>query len=195
MGRMKRGPIGVWFSVALAIIVLGYCAGWYVGDGIANYSNRYRGGLSRPEQDHLDSMLSELNTFADESGWPYVALTFDLRMDSKKDLTGKIARLAALRLQADAREITPEIDLAIGLAHVEAAMAEEQDNNPQAAAEHIESAQMLFQTLGWQDCSKDALKAVAQRELDKRSAERREAARQRETGKSMAHRRARQYAK
>ena len=193
---MKRGPIGVWFSLALGILVLGYLIGCYLGDGIAIYSHRFRGGLSRTERAHLDSVLSELNTFADETGWPYIALTSDLlRMDSKKDLTGRITRLETLRQQPDALEIRPNIDLAIGLAHVEAAMAEEQDNNAEAATEHMKSAQSLFQTLGWQDWSEGALKAVAKRELDKRSAEKRDAVRKRQIDEGKAQPQAREHAK
>ncbi len=54
----------------------------------------------------------------------------------------------------------------LGLAHVVAAIVDEQSKNRERAASHMRSAQSLYQSLGWQDYSEDTLRAVAERELD-----------------------------
>jgi hypothetical protein len=197
MDGMKRGPIGVWFSVALAILVLGIWLGWKLGPGIAIYSYRFRqqktGRLSQRERAHVDSVLSGLSAL--QTYWPYAAVVNKPKGAGKKFLTGELARLVALRNRSDAQEITPAIDLEIALANVDAAMAEEQDNDQEAAARHMKSAQVLFQALGWQDCSEETLRVVAKRELDKRNPEAVEAVRKRELDKWNEQRQTRGQAK
>jgi len=168
---MKKGPIGVWFSIALAILVFGLCIGWMLGARIAVYSYRFRqqrtGVLSRPEQAHIESVLSELSAFQ----WVQLSAVFASTFEEprKKHLNDELAGLEALKSRSDAQEIRQVIDLETGLAHVDVAIAEERDNNKVAAAEHMKSAQTLFQALGWQDCSEETLQAVEKREFDKRN--------------------------
>jgi hypothetical protein len=101
----------------------------------------------------------------------------------------------ALQSRPDAQQIRPVIDLEIALAHVDTAVAEEQDHNPEAATTHMKSAQALFQSLGWQDRSEETLRGVARRELDKRNREAIEAAWKREMDKWNAQRQTREGAK
>jgi hypothetical protein len=174
MLAMKKGPIGVWFSVALAILVLAYWIGWELGDGFAVYSYRFRhqkiGVLSQTGRAHVESVLSELHAIQ-MLQLLHAAVAYNHKELAKKHLTDELAGLEALRRRSDAPEIIPVIDLEIGLAHVDAAMAEEQDNNQEAAAKHMKSAQTLFQSLGWQDRSEETLRAAAKRELDKWNAQ------------------------
>jgi len=197
MEAMKKGPIGVWFSVALAILVLAFWLGWELGPGIAVYSYRFRqqriGRLRHTGRAHVDSVLSELS--AVQAFWPHAVVADNAKGARKKYLTDELARLEALRDRSDAQEIRPVIDLEIALAHVDAAMAEEQDNDQEAATRHMQSAQTLLQALGWQDCSEETLRAVAKRELDKRSPETMEAVWKREIDKWNAQRRTREHAK
>ena len=173
MLAMKKGPIGVWFSVALAILVLGVWVGWKLGARIAVYSYRFRqqkiGALSATQRAHVESLLSELS--AVQTLQLYAAIIHNHKELGKKFLPSEIAGLEALRHRSDAQEIRPVIDLDLGLAYVDAAMAEEQDNNKELATKHMRSAQTLFQSLGWQDCSEETLRAVAKRELDKWNAQ------------------------
>jgi hypothetical protein len=197
MDGMKKGPIGVWFSVALAVLVLGIWLGWKLGPGIALRCYRFRqekiGRLSQTERAHVDSLLSELSAL--QTSWPYAAVANQPNGAGKKFLTAELARLVALQSRPDAQEIRPVIDLEIALAHVDAAVAEEQDHSPEAATTHMKSAQALFQSLGWQDRSEQVLRAVARRELDKRNREAIEAAWKREMDKRNALRQAREGAK
>jgi hypothetical protein len=63
---MKVGRIGVWFSLALTILVLSAWLGSKLGEKVAVY--RYRsaksrslGNLSGPEHEHLESVLDDLD--------------------------------------------------------------------------------------------------------------------------------------
>jgi hypothetical protein len=168
--RMKRGPFGVWFSLALAILVLGVWVGWKLGARIAAYSYRSRqqkiGTLSTTQRRHIESVSSDLSA-AQAVQLLYVAVAFHDKKLGKEYLSAQIAGLEARRHQSDAPEIRPVLDLDLGLAYVDAAMAEERDNNKELAAQHMKSAQALFQSLGWQDYSEETLRAVAQREIDR----------------------------
>jgi hypothetical protein len=97
----------------------------------------------------------------------YEAIIRNDKEHGKEYLPKEIAAFEALRRRSDAPEITPVIDLDLGLAYVNAAMAEERGNNKELADQHTKSAHALFQSLGWQDYSEETLRAVAQRELDR----------------------------
>jgi len=64
-------------------------------------------------------------------------------------------------------QIRPVIDIYLGLAYVDASMAEEQVKNKELATKYMNSAQSLFRSLGWRDYSEEKLKMVARRELDR----------------------------
>lgn len=169
MVAMKKGPIGVWFSVALAILVLGVWVGSTLGSKVAPYWYRHQqqeqGTLYGPERAHVESVLSELAAI--QMLQVYAVIAQNDKELGKQYLLNEIRDLEALRQRSDAQEIKPVIDLGVGLAYVDAAMAEEQDNNKELATKYMKSAQTLFQSLAWQDYSEDALRIAARRELDK----------------------------
>lgn len=155
--------------MALAILVLSVWVGWKLGARIAVYSYRSRqqkiGTLRATERAHVESVLSELD--AVQRFRLYVASIANDKELGKKYLAIDIGGLEDLRRKSNTQEIKPVIDLDLGVAYVITAMAEEQDNNKQAATKYTKSAQRLFQSLGWQDYSEEALRAVAKRELDR----------------------------
>lgn len=166
---MKRGPIGVWFSVALALLILGVWLGYMTGAKVAQHwvlhQREKQGPLHGPDRAHAESALSAL-TFI-QTAQLYAGVTQNDENLGKKYLLREIEGLEKLQRLPDAQEIRPVTDLYLGFAYVDAAMADEQENNKESAVMHMNSAQALFQSLGWRDYSANALKAVAVRELDK----------------------------
>ncbi len=165
---MKDRRIGVWFSLTLAILVLSALLGSKVGARVAVYryrsaQNRSLGTLSAPEHAHLESVLNELQTI----GFFQVAFLISPNDEKfKKTLPEQLGQIDAYRKKVNTAEAKPVIDMNLALADMVAAIAEEQSNKDRAA-NYMRSAQSLYQSLGWRDCSEDTLKANAQRELDK----------------------------
>ncbi len=79
-------------------------------------------------------------------------------------LRAEITELERLKGRPDYREIKPILEMQLGLAYVNAAMAEEQSGHKDRADSDMKSAQALFQSLGWKDYSADALRVAAKRE-------------------------------
>lgn len=166
---MKKGPIGVWFSVALVIPVSSAWMGSKAGSKIAqhweNYQQQKQGTLRGPNWAHVESTLSELSAIQ-----VLQLLAVATRNDknvAKKYLLNEIGGLEELKRRPGAVEIGPVIAIYLGLAYVDAAMAEEQDNNKELATKYMNSAQTLFCSLGWRDYSEETLGFVAKRELDR----------------------------
>jgi hypothetical protein len=168
VGMIKR-PIGVWFSVALVILVSGAWVGSKSGSKIAQYwdsrQRQKQGILHGPQWAQVDSVLTQLYAVQ------LLQLLADVSQNDKKlrqkYLLNEIGGLEDLRHRPDAQEITPVVDLYLGLAYVDAAMAEEQDNDKERATKYMDSAKTLFQSLGWRDYSEETLRKVARRDLDK----------------------------
>jgi len=169
IAAVRKGPIGVWFSVALAILVLGGWVGSKLGARAAVYwyhfEQRKVGTLNATERAHVESALSELSAVQTLQVF-YAAFSAKDEELKKKHLRIHIRELDGLRKKSNTQEITPVIDLNLGLAYVYAAIAAEQDNNQEQAIQYMKSAQALFQSLGWQDYSEDTLRVVARREVD-----------------------------
>jgi hypothetical protein len=169
---VKKGRIiGVWFSVALAILVSSGWVGSKLGARIAvswyRYQQQKLATRGSGERAHLESMLSELDTI--ETLQFYAVITQNDKNLRKKYLLNDIRTLEDIRRQ-DLQEIKPVIDFNLAVAYVGAAMAEEQDNNKELATKYMNSAQTLFQSLGWHGYSEETLRILAQRELNKWSA-------------------------
>jgi hypothetical protein len=166
---MKKGPIGVWFSVALVILLSGIWVGSKVGSNIALDWQRRQWDrqckLSGPECTQLKSMLAELSAIQELQLFA-VSAHDDNRL-VKKYLPNEIKGLEILMHRSASQEIRPVAELYLGLAYVQAAMAEEQENNKEQATRYINTEQSLFQSLGWRDYSEATLKMVAGRELEK----------------------------
>ena len=158
MSVIKR-PIGVWFSLALLILVsccwLGYAAGV-----------RFASARVRRQQETTGPRLSpELATL------PFMRL---LRMAStsnpeklRSSLLFETGRLEALVQEPKMQDVASVVNLDLAMDYVELAIVEERANNQSEARAHMQSGQNLFRSLGWQDDSEDTLRGVAQRELDR----------------------------
>jgi len=164
---MKKGPIGVWFSVALAIFLLSLWTGSHLGSAAARYWYRHKRQAQiktdGPERAHLESVLSDLNTVPPlELFAPLYANDKEL---GKKYLLNDVGVLESIEQKSNRQEIKPVIDFNLGRACVYAAMIEEQTGDKEQADRHMRSAQPLFQSLGWSDYSEATLKTVARRQL------------------------------
>jgi hypothetical protein len=169
MVRMIKRPIGVWFSVALVILVSGAWVGSKSGSKIAQYwdtrQRQEQGTLHGPEWARVDSVLSQLDAL--QLLHFLAGISQNDKKLGQKYLLNEIGGLEDLRRRPDAQEIRPVVDLYLGLAYVDEAMAEEQDNNKARAIKYMNSAQTLFQSLGWRDYSEETLRSVARRDLNK----------------------------
>ena len=165
---MKDRRIGVWFSLALTILVLSAWLGSKLGARVAVY--RYRsdqtrslGTLSAAEHAHLESVLDELVAVG------YLRLTFLVSANDdklKKTLPEQVGKIEIFKRKAYTTEAKPVIDMDLAFADLVSAISEEQGNK-EWAANHMKSAQSLFQSLGWRDYSELTLRAVAKRQLDR----------------------------
>jgi hypothetical protein len=166
---MKKGLIGVWFSVALAIFLFSLWMGLPLGSVVARYWYRHKqhtkiksGG---PERAHLESMLSGLN---DLQSLHFIAINNlnDKKLEEKY-LLNEIGALDDIRRRPDLQEIKPAFDFNIGRAYVYASLIEEEAHNNEQASQYMKEAQPLFQSLGWGDYTEETLKSMVTRELDK----------------------------
>lgn len=169
MITMKKRPVGVWFSVALAILLLGLWVGSKLGSKVAyhwyHHQQQQAGTLQSLEREHVESVLSELSAI--QTLQLYGRIPYNDKELGKKYLLTEIGGLEALAHRSHLREIRPVIDLDLALAYVDATIAEEQNNNQELATRYMKSAQALFQSLGWRDYSEQTLRIVAKRRLDK----------------------------
>jgi|SRR5882762_5270144 len=166
---MKKGRVAVWFGVALGIFLLSVWAGALLGPTIARYWYRHKqqaqiksGG---PERAHLESTLSRLN---DVPSLYLVAVTYanDKKL-GEKYLLYEIGVLEGIERKGDLQEIKPAIDFNMGRTYVYASIIEEEAHNNEQASQYMNSAQTLFQSLGWSDSTEVTLKSMVTRELDK----------------------------
>ncbi len=163
---MNKRPIGAWSGVALLTLILSLWLGYKGGTGIAHARNsaqqRTMGSLSAAERAHLKAVLQALSRVQ--------TLRFAAAHDLEKlrsNLLFEIENLENLRAQPDMQGVRPVVDLYLGIAYANLAILEERANNTSRAREYIQLAQEVFRSLGWQDYSEEALRAVAQREIDK----------------------------
>lgn len=163
---MERRRIGVWFSVALGILVLSFWTGRISGIRAARYwyqhEERRLGTLDASQRPHVESVLSELLTVEELR-----VLSEALGAANQKRWPTYVDGLNRLKQKSATQEARSIIDLDLGIAYVMAATVEEQDNNKAIAAQYMGSARSIFQSLGWQDYADDALIAAAKRESDR----------------------------
>lgn len=168
MMAMKRGPIGVWFSVALAVLVFSLWLGSMLGSAVAHYwyghHQQEQGTLTGPEQIRVRSELAALSTV--QMLRLYARVAPEEGKQGDKNLLDEIHGLGNLKRHSNTPEIKSVVDLELGLAYVHAAMAEQQNNNEDLAKKYMQSAQVLFDSLGWRDYSEETLKVVAKREFE-----------------------------
>jgi hypothetical protein len=166
---MKMRPIGVWFSAALVILVLGAWAGGKAGSGISIIWYRHQQRVLEKsftrDRAQIELELSQLS----EIGASHVHLLFGQAdsKDWKQYLERRIEALEKEARQPETQGVRPVLELDLALTYVDASMAESRDNNRDLADKYMQSAQGLFQSLGWRDYSEGTLKIVAQHDLDK----------------------------
>lgn len=159
MAAVKRGPLGVWFSLALAILALSVLLGWMAATKAVVWHYRRQqsaAALRGDERSRLESMMSDL-----------AALQYLEVVSGFVSNHDEIAGLEALRQRPHSPEAASVIELQLGLAYVRAGVAAEQNNNRALAGQYLRSAQPLFQSLGWRDSSEEALKTVAKRQMQR----------------------------
>jgi hypothetical protein len=165
---VPRKPFGVWFSVALLILVVSLWAGWKLGGRVAVHRDRVRptpaGSLSPAEALQLEAEIAELGDIQTLSVFA-MTVAGDAKMRNEA-LPAFIRGLEAFQQKAKSPGLTSVVDLNLAAVYVAAAAGKEQDGDTEAATGYIRSAQPLFQSLGWRDFSDDTLRALGRRELD-----------------------------
>ncbi len=106
MMAMKRGPIGVWFSVAIAVLVLSFWLGSMLGSSVAHYwyghHQQEQGTLIGPEQIRVESELAELS--AVQTLRLYASVASQEGQPGDKDLLNEIEGLENLKSVARTRQ-------------------------------------------------------------------------------------------
>jgi hypothetical protein len=176
MMGMKRGPIGVWFSVALVLLGLSAWAGAAAGPKIALYWYHHKEQALQksysPERARLELELSQMRDIE-------VSQIYQIGARSDKKiwkpyLSNKIDTLRKSIAQSHTDDIRSVLEFYLGLAYVDAAVLADDDNDKDLAAKEMKSAEALIQSLGWKDHSEETLKVAAQTELDKWNVNQRE---------------------
>jgi hypothetical protein len=168
MPAMKDRRFGVWFSMALLILVLSGWLGSVLGTrvAVARYRSAQRrgsGSLAPAEHSRLENVLDELEAI----GFFRITFLASINDDKlKQGLSERVSQFEDFGQGLKTAEAQPVFTMNLGLANVVAAIVDEQNKNRERAASHIRSAQSLYQSLGWQDYSEGTLRAVAERELD-----------------------------
>jgi hypothetical protein len=163
---VKGRRFGVYFSLMLAILALSGWAGWKLGGRAAVYRYRFHQRKLEelsPGRARFESTLSELD--AVERVRIMAAVSENDEQLAKKILPLQVKALEGLRKKPDAQDLRSVIDLNLGFVWVYSAIAQERSNSKELAASYMKSAQPIFQSLGWQDYSDEALRAAAQRSL------------------------------
>jgi hypothetical protein len=165
---MKRGPIGVWFSVALVIFGLSAWGGFAGGSKFARYRFlRHRQHVEISYSPERALLESESLQFSRLQYLQFlIKSTQDDRKAEKEYLLAAIAEFEKEVQKSRRERIKPVIEFNLGLLYVEAAIAERKDGNKDLAEKDMKSAQPIFQSLGWKDYSEETLRAFAQNELD-----------------------------
>jgi len=165
---MKRGPIGVWFSLALALFALSTWLGSMLGSGVARLWYRHHqldyGTLSNAERTRIESELGVLSAIQTLQVYGLVAQK-DTQLWGKY-LDNEIRGLEEIKLSSNVEEVKPLIDFHLGLAHVTAALEKHQENQEELAKKHLKSAQILFKSLGWRNTSVETLESISRGELE-----------------------------
>jgi hypothetical protein len=163
---VKKGPIGVWLSLAFVIFGLSGWLGSKLGARISVYwfqsSQRKAGNLSDADRVHLESVLTALDKI--QTLELYSAFLDDQEL-RKKYYPTYSANLEKFKRSTVTQEMQPVVDFYLGAAYVTTAMAEEQDGDKALAEKNMKLAQHEFQSLGWQDYSEEVLQTAARKEF------------------------------
>jgi hypothetical protein len=164
---VKCRRIGVWLSLALVVFALSAWAGSKIGTKVAVYrfyssQKKSSGALSASEHAHLELVLEELST-AGLLRLPFLLSPRDDKL--KKILPDQVEDTERFRQRVKTVEAKSAVEMDLAFDNVITAMAEEQISGKEQAARYMESAQSLFQSLGWKDYSENTLREVVNRDL------------------------------
>jgi hypothetical protein len=163
---MAVKPIGVWISLAIAILGLSGWLGWTAGSALGTV--RYRAyplpdshlplALRRQVKGELDDLqTAEL-----------LHLLTETRLISKQQgkpiSPPKISSLDAVKQKAKTDEMRPVIEAEIAIACATQA-AEDQSNDASRAAAYMSAAQSAARSLGWSDVTEETVKSIARSQI------------------------------
>lgn len=164
---MKKGPIEVWFSLALALFALSIWLGSMLGSRVARFWYRHHqieyGTLSGAERTRVESELGILSAIQTLQVYGLVAQTDTELWD--KHLDNEIRGLEEIKLSSKVEEVRPLIDFHLGVVYVTAAMEKDQHKQEELAKKDLDSAQVLFKSFGWRETSVETLESIARQEL------------------------------
>src|SRR5579862_1867256 len=110
---MARKPFGVWFSLAIAIAVLGGWSGSKVGQKVALYRfrrlERREGNLPNDERARLQDILHQLQVLEISKTLALVEYS-DKENHSDQSLRRRLGVLEALEHESRAKDLKPVID-------------------------------------------------------------------------------------
>jgi hypothetical protein len=159
-----KRPLGVWFSLALLILIGSAFVGYYAEVGFARAHEYVRSWRTRsaatPEQAHLEAVTSALYRIQARrlfATYPEKRTEF---------LQVEVRDLERLRLQPDLQDIRPVAEVELAIAYANLAWVAEGVGNSSEAASYMKLGQDLLRGAGWRDSSEDALRLVAKRERD-----------------------------
>lgn len=165
---VQKKPIGVWFSVALALLIGGAWAGWKVGTEAAvkwHLRTRFSGTVTGPEERaQFTSDTSLLGSIQMTAALRYaLSCSPDAR---PKAIDGGIKVLRELRARHVGHKFMDAMELNLGFAYVAESVYQEERHEQTQAAEAMQSAESIFQSLGWNDVRPETLKSAATYEAD-----------------------------
>jgi hypothetical protein len=162
---MPRRPFGVWFSIALVLLIAGSLVGWEAGKRLAVAWHRHErqrvGTLTSKEREHMDAVSSALS----EVMLMRLIVAGAASNPSKRQMLrqSQIEALNRLRQRNDLGDIKPILDLNLAADEV---LLGETNPDQRAQTQAMQSARELVQSLGWKDSSDSALEKLAKREND-----------------------------
>lgn len=159
-----KRPLGVWFSLALLIVIGSACVGYYAEVGLARAHEYVRSRKTRsavtPEQVHFERVTSALYRIQVRR------LLASFPNKRTEMLQGEVRDLEWIRSQADLQDIRPVAEVELAIAYANLAWVAETAANSSEAGSYMKLGQDLLRGAGWRDSSEDALRLVAKRERD-----------------------------
>jgi hypothetical protein len=156
---MKVPILSTFLVACLAFIFSGYIGYIASKSTVLRYEwSRSFDSLRPEERREFKELLQALQSFETSNA---------LSQNTARLLQKNIDDLGVLRARAP-QDVWPIIDLRIATDNAVIARLEEQANNPAEANTHMQIAAGLFRSLGWRDVSADALKNVADKQLQSR---------------------------
>lgn len=158
-------PIGVWFSIAGLILLVSGWLGYQatlalVGVRFRAQQRRMIAALDPAARARFNSTLSALTVVQ-----MLRLSTTAPSHSSPNDLRAEAEKIQKLAHHPETNDLQPVLELNLGLTYAQLATLEER-TNPAESRKYMDLAQDLFRSLGWRDCSEDALKDAGQKQYE-----------------------------